>query len=48
MRERLTALGAFFSLLDSGIGAFVQGQPFPAEDLAKVVPLKPRTTRRRG
>ncbi len=48
MRERLTALGAFFSLLDSGIGAFVQGRPFPAEELAKVVPLKPRTRRRRG
>ena len=38
MRRRLDALGGFFSLIDAGIGAFVRGEPFPAQRLAEVVP----------
>ena len=30
---------AFFSLMDAGIGAFVQGEPFPADKLRTVVDL---------
>ncbi len=33
LRRRLGALRAFFELLDAGIGAFVRGEPFPAEKL---------------
>ncbi len=39
-RDRLRALGAFFGLIDAGIGAFVSGKPFPAQKLAQVVPLR--------
>jgi DNA-binding transcriptional regulator GbsR (MarR family) len=35
-RARLERLEAFFSLLDAGIGAFVQGEAFPAEKLRNV------------
>lgn len=38
-RERLTAIGRFFGLIDAGIGAFVAGEAFPAQKLAQVVPL---------
>jgi DNA-binding transcriptional regulator GbsR (MarR family) len=41
-RERLAALGNFFSLIDAGIGAFLRGEPFPAQKLAEVVPLPRR------
>ena len=44
-RDRLRALGGFFSMIDAGIGAFVDGKPFPAQKLAEVVPL-PRGPRR--
>ena len=38
-RQRLAALGNFFGLLDAGIAAFVSGEPFPAQKLARVIPL---------
>ncbi len=41
--DRLRRLGAFFRLLDAGIGAFIRGESFPTERLQNVVPLK--TTR---
>jgi DNA-binding transcriptional regulator GbsR (MarR family) len=41
-RQRLAALGTFFGLIDAGIGAFVRGEPFPAQKLAEVVPLSRR------
>ncbi len=45
LRRRLDALTAFFSLIDAGIGAFVQGQAFPAEKLRNVVRLEARRGR---
>jgi DNA-binding transcriptional regulator GbsR (MarR family) len=42
MRARLDRLESFFSVIDSGIGAFVQGEAFPAERLRTVVALPPR------
>jgi hypothetical protein len=48
-RDRLRALGAFFGLIDMGIGAFVNGEAFPAQKLADIVPLaaksKPQSKR---
>ena len=46
--ERLRRLGAFFRLLDTGIGAFIRGEPFPAEKLQNVVPLEARRGRTSG
>ena len=46
-RERLASLRAFFSVMDAGIGAFVQGEPFPAQELRNVVPLVAGRMRRR-
>lgn len=40
--DRLRRLGAFFRLLDAGIGAFIRGESFPAERLQNVVALKTR------
>ena len=40
VHARLDALRGFFSLIDTGIGAFVQGEPFPAQKLQNVVPLE--------
>jgi DNA-binding transcriptional regulator GbsR (MarR family) len=40
-RERLRRLQVFFGLIDAGIAAFVRGEPFPAQELRKVVPLTP-------
>ena len=37
---RLEALHTFFSLIDAGIGAFVKGEPFHAETLRNVIPLR--------
>ena len=42
LQSRLDALKNFFSLIDAGIGSFLQGKPFPAEQLQNVVPLVPR------
>ncbi len=42
LQARLDALRNFFSLIDAGIGSFLQGEPFPAEQLRNVVPLVPR------
>jgi DNA-binding transcriptional regulator GbsR (MarR family) len=39
VRTRLDRLDAFFSLMDAGIGAFVRGEPFPADKLRTVVDL---------
>ncbi len=44
VKSRLGAMASFFRVIDSGIGMFVQGQPFPAQHLRNVVPLR----RRRG
>jgi len=37
--QRLANLTAFFALIDNGIGAFVNGAPFPAEKLRNLIPL---------
>ncbi len=42
LRRRLGALRAFFELLDAGIGAFVAGEPFPAEKLRDVIQREAR------
>ncbi len=39
LQARLDALKNFFSLIDTGIGSFLQGEPFPAEQLRNIVPL---------
>ena len=44
VKERLAAMGGFFRVLDAGIGLFLQGEAFPAQQLRNVVPLR----RRRG
>ena len=36
MQSRLAALHNFFSMIDVGIGAFVRGEAFPAEELQNV------------
>ena len=48
LNARLDALAAFFSLVDGGIGMFVEGKAFPADRLRNVIPLDQagRTTRR--
>src|SRR5215472_8516045 len=48
LNARLDALAAFFSLVDVGIGMFVEGKAFPADQLRNVIPLglAGRTTRR--
>lgn len=48
LNARLDALAAFFSLVDAGIGMFVEGKAFPADQLRNVIPLDlaGRTTRR--
>jgi len=48
LNARLDALAAFFSLVDVGIGMFVEGKAFPADQLRNVIPLDlaGRTTRR--
>jgi hypothetical protein len=45
VRERLAGLESFFSVIDAGIGAFVRGEPFPAEKLRSVIPLQSGRTR---
>ena len=45
--ERLARLEAFFALIDAGIGAFVRGEAFPAEQLRDVIPLAAGRTRLR-
>lgn len=47
LTARLRTLEGFFSLLDAGIGAFLQGEPFHAQELRSVVPLQGGPTRRR-
>src|SRR5262245_64920889 len=42
LQRRLDALRAFFELLDAGIGAFVRGEPFPAEKLRDVIQREAR------
>ncbi len=39
MQSRLAALHDFFSMIDMGIGAFVRGEAFPAEELRNVASL---------
>jgi len=39
VQDRLARLEAFFGVIDAGIGAFVRGEPFPAEKLRNVIPL---------
>jgi DNA-binding transcriptional regulator GbsR (MarR family) len=44
---RLTALRAFFTAIDVGIGAFTQGKPLDPESLRNVLPLTPSRARHR-
>jgi DNA-binding transcriptional regulator GbsR (MarR family) len=44
--ERLARLAAFFGVVDAGIGAFVRGEPFPAEQLRNVIPIRASRTKR--
>ena len=39
LNARLDALAAFFSIMDAGIGLFVEGKAFPADQLRNVIPL---------
>ncbi len=45
MQTRLTALHNFFSMINLGIGAFVRGEPFPAQKLQNVASLSSSTKR---
>jgi DNA-binding transcriptional regulator GbsR (MarR family) len=45
---RLGALGAFFTAIDAGIGAFTKGKPLDPEALRNVLPLIPSRSRQRG
>ena len=45
IQTRLAALHDFFSLIDLGIGAFVRGEPFPAQKLKDVASLSASTKR---
>jgi DNA-binding transcriptional regulator GbsR (MarR family) len=45
-QRRLEALGGFFRLLDAGIGAFLEGRPFPAEKLRAVTRRSARRSAR--
>ncbi len=47
LTARLGTLEGFFSLLDAGIGAFLQGEPFHAQELRNVVPLQGGPRRQR-
>ena len=47
LEERLARLEAFFALIDAGIGAFVRGEAFPAEQLRNVIPLRAERSKRR-
>lgn len=47
VRARLQSLKAFFTAVDTGIGAFTQGQPVDPETMKNVVPLPSRPTRQR-
>ena len=47
MSERLASLGQWFQLIDAGIQAFVSGQSFPAQKLARIG-LSASAGRRRG
>ena len=47
VKQRLDQLERFFKLLDTGIGAFVAGEPFPADSLRNVVSLA-RARRKRS
>lgn len=40
LTRRLASLGNFFGLVDAGIGAFVRGESFPAQELRNVIPLR--------
>ena len=39
LNARLDALAAFFSIMDAGIGLFVEGKAFPADQLRNVIPI---------
>lgn len=45
---RLDGLKAFFSVVDAGIGMFVDGKAFPADQLRNVVPLVPAARKRKS
>jgi DNA-binding transcriptional regulator GbsR (MarR family) len=47
LEARLGALGAFFTAVDFGLGAFVQGKAVTPEGMQKVVPLPAASPRRR-
>ena len=39
VNARLDALAAFFSIMDAGIGMFVEGKAFPSDQLRNVIPI---------
>ncbi len=45
MQRRLTGLHNFFSMIDLGIGAFVRGEPFPAQNLQNLASRSSRAER---
>ena len=45
IQERLDALRGFFSLIDAGIGSFLQGEPFPSLNSKSGVASKSRNAR---
>ncbi len=45
IQQRLAALHNFFSMIDVGIGAFVRGESFPAEDLRNAASLSAASRR---
>src|SRR5262245_4255650 len=48
VRGRLHGLRAFFAAVDTGIGAFTQGQPVDPETMKNVIPLLAPRARQRG
>ena len=45
MQRRLNGLHNFFSMIDLGIGAFVRGEPFPAQNLQNLASRSSRAER---
>jgi DNA-binding transcriptional regulator GbsR (MarR family) len=48
LAARLTALRAFFTAIDAGVGAFTQGKPLDPEALKNVLPFAAPRARQRG
>jgi len=48
LNQRLDALAAFFAVMDAGIGMFVEGKAFPADQLRNVIALNLDQAQRSG